>query len=95
MSIANDKVVTMNILEKSEELSEFFLPVFEDYWLDGGKQFDGDVVEFCLVSHNLSFQLAFQYAHGLIKRDGLTDKGIDYINEAHEIMLEGISNGTK
>lgn len=96
MSIADDKVVTMNqddLLEKSQELSDFFLPVFEDYWMKGGQTFDGDIVEFCLYTHNLSFQIAFLYAHKMIKPDGLTEKAVADIEEVYLLMNRGLRNG--
>jgi len=96
MSIANDKVVTMTndeLYKKAEEVSEYFMLVFEDYWMRGGKDFDGDIVEFCLFTHNLSFQTAFAYAHGLIERDGLTEKGVGYINEVYDILMNGMDLG--
>lgn len=96
MSVANDKVVTMNhddLLEKCKEMSDFFLPVFEDYWMKDEPVFDGDIVEFCLYTHNLSFQAAFLYAHKMIKPDGLTETALADIEEAYSLMDEGLRKG--
>jgi len=93
MSIANGNVATMNnddLLEKAKILSEYFVLVFEDYWVKGGKEFDGDVVEFMLFTHNLTFQVAFAYAHKMIKPDGLTEDGIADIHEAHDILVNSM-----
>lgn len=89
MSVTYDRVNAMEIKQKCKDLAEFYLPVFEDHWIDGGKRFSGDVVEFCLFTNNLAFQLAFAIEYGLVSVDGLTAEGVKDIEDTHELMLEG------
>ena len=90
MSVTDDKVNTMEIRQKCKDLAEFYLPVFEDHWADGGQKYSGDVVEFCLYTNNLAFQLAFAVEYGLTSVDGLTALGRKDIEDTYELMLEGI-----
>jgi len=94
MSVAYDKVNTMELREKCKDLAEFFLPVFEDYWDEGASRFDGDVVEFCMYSDNISFQIAFAVEFGLMDISGITPRGAEYINETYDTMVAGIKEGS-
>lgn len=95
MSEATDTINTMELKEKCTEMAEFFLPVFEDYWMEGGKRFDGDVVEFCMYTDNISFQIAFAVEFGLMDLSAITPRGREYIEETYDTMVEGIQEGLK
>lgn len=90
MSVANDKITTMELRQKCKELSDFFLPIYEDYWATGGREFSDEAVEFSLYTESLGFYIAFSVEHGMVSVDGLTDKGIEEINHTHDLMVEGI-----
>jgi hypothetical protein len=88
MSEGNVTMDTMTTKEKCKHLSDFFLPVFEDYWGKGG-DYDGDVVEFCLFTNNLAFQIAFAVEHGMVSEEGLSKTAISDIDNTYQIMVEG------
>lgn len=89
----DEQMRELDLREKCKEMSDFFLPVFEDYWINGGGKFEGDVVDFCMHSDNLSFQMAFAVANGLVDLSGLTPRGRQYIEDSYDAMRAGIQEG--
>jgi hypothetical protein len=82
----NDQIDTSELREKCAILSEYFLPIFEDFWTEGDKEVTEDV-RFALYMSGLTFQIAFAVEYHLIKIDGLSDTAIEDINEAHAHLL--------
>ena len=90
MSDPNATIQSMNeIKQKCQELADFFLPVFEEYWgAEDSKNYPSDeVIKFALFQNNLSFQIAFAVAYDLVDVSGLSEIAIEDINTTHEIMV--------
>jgi hypothetical protein len=72
--------------EKCFIMSEYFLPIFEDFWCEEGKTVTEDV-RFALYMSGLTFQIAFAVEHDLIKISGLSEEAIEDINRAHAHLV--------
>jgi hypothetical protein len=72
--------------EKCFIMSEYFLPIFEDFWADEGRVVTEDV-KFALAAHGLTFQIAFSVEHDLVKISGLSEEAINDINKAHAHLV--------
>jgi hypothetical protein len=81
-----DELDTTELREKCFILSEYFLPVFEDFWTEEGKVVTEDV-RFALFTNGLTFQIAFAVEYDLISVEGLSQEAIDDINEAHAHLV--------
>jgi hypothetical protein len=83
--VANEIDMT-ELREKCSIMSEYFLPVFEDFWTEEGKVVTEDV-RFALFTNGLTFQIAFAVEYDLISVEGLSQEAIDDINEAHAHLV--------
>jgi Mg2+ and Co2+ transporter CorA len=83
--VANEIDMT-ELREKCFIMSEYFLPVFEDFWIEEDKTVTEDV-RFALFTNGLTFQIAFAVEHDLISVEGLSQEAIDDINEAHAHLV--------
>jgi hypothetical protein len=83
--VANEIDMT-ELREKCFIMSEYFLPIFEDFWTEEGKVVTEDV-RFALFTNGLTFQIAFAVEYDLISVEGLSQEAIDDINEAHAHLV--------
>lgn len=83
--VANEIDMT-ELREKCFIMSEYFLPVFEDFWTEEGKIVTEDV-RFALYMSGLTFQIAFAVEYGLVSIDGLSEEAINDINLAHAHLV--------
>jgi hypothetical protein len=83
--VANEIDMT-ELREKCFIMSEYFLPVFEDFWIEEDKTVTEDV-RFALYMSGLTFQIAFAVEHDLISVEGLSPRAIEDINEAHAYLV--------
>jgi hypothetical protein len=81
-----DEIDMTELREKCFIMSEYFLPVFEDFWCEEDKVVTEDV-RFALYMSGLTFQIAFAVEHDLISVEGLSQEAIDDINEAHAHLV--------
>jgi hypothetical protein len=81
---------TAGIREKCAKLSEYFLPIFEDFWSGEDKVVTEDV-KFALDDSGLTFQIAFAVEYDLVSVEGLSPQAIEDIIEAywHLVNLSG------
>jgi hypothetical protein len=83
--VANE-IDTTELREKCFIMSEYFLPIFEDFWSGEDKVVTEDV-RFALFTNGLTFQIAFAVEYDLISVEGLSQEAIDDINEAHAHLV--------
>ena len=91
MSEGNGKIATMDkvkVKAQAKVLSEYFLPIFEQFWVDDTELDKKDVV-FALYQNNLSFQIAFAVEYGLVDVSGLSEIAVQDIQDTYDILTSG------
>jgi len=91
MSEGNGKIATMDkvkVRAQAKVLAEYFLPIFEQFWIDDTELDKKDVV-FALYQNNLSFQIAFAVEYNLIDITGLSDISKQDIQDTYDILTSG------